>query len=133
MKEMFELIDPEEVYLHAKEVYAEDAYFNDTLKELRGATAIANYLRKFLGKLSHWVLTIDDTVRSGDEYYLRWTMTYTLKLWGGRLITTTGITHLRFNEQGRVSYHRDYWDPISGLFEQLPIAGNVIRFLKRFV
>ena len=42
-----------------------------------------------------------------------------------------GATHLRFAADGRVSFHRDYWDAAEELYEKLPLLGSLMRGLKR--
>jgi hypothetical protein len=44
-----------------------------------------------------------------------------------------GVTHLRFDECGRVSYHRDYWDAAEELYMKLPGIGTVMRGLRRAI
>ena len=32
---------------------------------------------------------------------------------------------------GRISYHRDYWDAAEELYAKLPVLGGLMRFLQR--
>lgn len=41
------------------------------------------------------------------------------------------MTHLRFDGEGRVAYHQDYWDSGANLFEKIPVLGSGIRAVKR--
>jgi hypothetical protein len=36
-----------------------------------------------------------------------------------------------FNEEGRVTMHRDYWDAAEELYEKLPVVGALMRWLKK--
>ena len=38
---------------------------------------------------------------------------------------------LRFGEDGKVNYHRDYWDTGEELYAKLPLIGGAVRFLRR--
>ena len=40
-------------------------------------------------------------------------------------------SHMRFAADGRVVYHRDYWDAAEELYEKLPVLGPLMRWLKR--
>ena len=42
-----------------------------------------------------------------------------------------GSSHLRFAHDGRVAYHRDYWDAAEELYETLPLLGSLLRWIKR--
>lgn len=42
-----------------------------------------------------------------------------------------GSSHLRFGADGRVAYHRDYWDAGEQLYEQIPLLGGLLRLIKK--
>ena len=41
------------------------------------------------------------------------------------------ISQLRFDGDGRVAFHQDFWNAADGLYEHLPLLGNLIRRVKR--
>jgi hypothetical protein len=45
--------------------------------------------------------------------------------------TIRGATHLRFAADGRIRYHRDYWDAAEELYAKLPVIGAMTRLLQR--
>jgi hypothetical protein len=45
--------------------------------------------------------------------------------------TIRGGSFVRCTPDGRVSEHRDYWDAAEELYEQIPVLGGVMRWLKR--
>jgi hypothetical protein len=113
------------------EVYAADAYFNDTLKELEGADAIDRYFRKTVALADRIDVEFEDAVQSGENYYFRWVMEITApRLNGGRPVRSKGMTHVRFNDADQVTLHQDYWDSSGGLFEHLPVIGSLLRWAK---
>jgi hypothetical protein len=40
------------------------------------------------------------------------------------------MTLLRFDKQGRVVLHQDFWDSSAGFYEHLPVLGGVMRWIK---
>ncbi|MFZ1900314.1 MAG: nuclear transport factor 2 family protein, partial [Azonexus sp.] len=50
---------------------------------------------------------------------------------GGGTQVIRGVSHLRFDAAGKVSYHRDYWDAAEELYMKLPILGVLMRGLRR--
>jgi len=113
------------------EVYAKDAFFNDTLKTKVGAEAICKYFDATASNAEAVRVEFHDAARSGADYYLRWTMEIEFKKFHrGRAFRSIGITHLRFDQDGRVILHQDYWDAASGFFEQVPVLGSSIRWIK---
>ncbi len=112
-------------------IYAVDAYFNDNLTELVGRDAIGAYFLRSLEQVEQLTVRYDDVVRSDADWYLRWTLDLRFKtLRDGALVTTSGMTHLRFDESGQVVVHRDHWDTASGLYEHIPGVGNAIGDIK---
>ena len=47
------------------------------------------------------------------------------------LQTVRGASHLKFAADGRINFHRDYWDAAEELYEKLPLVGSLMRWLKR--
>ncbi len=117
----------------AADVYAADAFLNDTLKTVRGGKAIEAYFIETAESLEYARVTFDDTLRSEDgSYYLRWTMVMKSKVINkGNEIKTIGMTHLRFDREGKVIVHQDYWDNARGVFEHIPVVGTGIRMVKK--
>lgn len=125
-------LSPENVAATTREVYAENAHFNDTLKTLEGAEAIAEYLGETARTVSSIAVRFEDVARSGTDYYLRWVMDFEApKLSGGTNIRTIGLSQIRFNEAGRVIFHQDYWDSTAGLFEHLPALNPLVHLIRR--
>ncbi|GAB4167152.1 MAG: nuclear transport factor 2 family protein [Terrimicrobiaceae bacterium] len=112
-------------------VYDQHAFFNDTIKTERGAAAIERYLIETAKNTDDIRVEILDTARSGNDYYLRWVMDVKFKKFHrGKEFRTIGMTHLRFSEEGKVILHQDYWDSARGIFEQVPVLGAGIRYIR---
>jgi hypothetical protein len=54
-----------------REVYAEDAFFNETLKTVRGIDAIQEYLMASADAIEHRNVESLDAVRANGNYYSR--------------------------------------------------------------
>jgi len=121
----------ENILTQTKKVYAADAFFNDTLKTVRGSAAIEEYFLGTVANTEEIRVTFTDVARSGNEYYFRWVMDVKFKQFQrNKTIRTIGMTHVRFNSQGQVILHQDYWDSAQGLFEYIPVLGGGIRLIK---
>ena len=73
-----------------------------------------------------------EAIEQGDAAFLAWEFRFRMR----RFDTKTeqvirGSTHIRFDADARVAYHRDYWDAAEELYEKLPVLGGLMRFLKR--
>ena len=113
-------------------VYAEKTFFNDTLKTLRSAEAIEEYLLETADLLKYGTVEYEDVAISGSDVYVRWRMVYrSKKLSKNQDIVTIGMSHLRFDAEGKVILHQDFWDSARGIFEHVPLIGNGIRAVKK--
>lgn len=113
-------------------VYADTLFFNDTLKTLRSAEEIESYLLETAGMLQFGRVTYEDVAISGDNVYIRWRMVYRSKTLNKKQdIVTIGMSHLRFDPQGKVVLHQDFWDSTRGIFEHVPVIGAGIRAVKK--
>lgn len=113
--------------------YAEDVFFNDTLKSIRGRDALAHYLADSAAAVDDCRVQVLETTRTqAGEHLLRWRMSIRFKRFRRGVDTeTVGLSHLRFDADGRVVYHQDYWNAADGLYEHIPLIGQLIRMVKR--
>ncbi len=112
-------------------VYGPDAFLNDTLKTIHGSPAIRDYFIKTAQGLESMTVTFDDVAVSGQNYYFRWTMDTRMKhLARGKNVRTIGVTMVRFDPQGRVILHQDFWDSAQGVWDHVPGVGAAIRWIQ---
>ena len=122
------------VTANVRGVYAADAWFNDTIATEVGIDAIEKYLLKTAEGAEKVSAKINDVAISGSDCYVRWTMEIRTKnLAGGKPIVTEGVSQLRFDEQGRIVLHQDFWNPATGIYQHLPLLGPAIRFVNGLI
>jgi len=130
-KTFFESISPADVPRLGR-IYAEDAYFRDPFNEVTGVSGIARIFGAMFEHLDDVRFTILETVADPGGAMLTWNMTYRVRKWRPHETQTIhGATHLRFAPDGRIAYHRDYWDAANELYAKLPLIGPVMRWLRR--
>lgn len=131
LKRYWEELTPEAVGRLA-EVYAEDASFRDPFNEVRGVEAIGHVFAKMYATLHEPRFAIVETLEEGEGALLVWDFTFRIKAWRPAVTRTIrGASHVRFAPDGRVAYHRDYWDAAGELYAQLPVVGGLMRWLAR--
>lgn len=127
-------LSEENVAANVRNVYAPDAWFNDTLATEVGIEAIEKYLLKTARGAEKVEATINDVAVSGSDVYARWTMEIrTRSLAGGKPIVTEGLSQLRFDGQGRIVLHQDFWNPAAGIYQHLPLLGPAIRYVNSLI
>jgi hypothetical protein len=128
-REFFKDVTPESIRQNSAKLYAEDVWFNDTLKTLHGRAAVEAYFLKTISHMDSFRTEVDDVARSGPDFYVRWTMDIRFK--GAKEpVRTIGMTLLRFDREGRAVLHQDFWDSGAGFYEHLPVLGGVMRWIK---
>ena len=115
-------------------IYAEDAYFRDPFNEVTGLDKIRHVFADMFLRLDDPRFNIIETIEEPHGALLIWDFTFRIKTLKPELTRRIhGTSHIRFAADGRVQYHRDYWDAAGELYEQLPIVGALMRWLKKRV
>lgn len=110
------------------ELYAEDIYFNDTVHIIRDRTTLIDYMGRTGQSLEQNSVDVHKVIRDGSDVYVRWEMTFLTRAAGKKIEShSIGMTHLRFNSEGQIVLHQDFWDSATGLYEHLPVIGFVLR------
>ena len=109
-------------------LYADPVYFNDSLKTFHSRTPLVDYLKTTGAMLEDSTVEVDRVLRDGSDVFVRWTMTFTASAMGKEINSeSVGMTHLRFDDQGRVVLHQDFWDSAAGLYRNLPVVGYALE------
>lgn len=130
----FAVLTPESVRERTQAVYAPGAYLNDTLVAIEGADRIQAYFSHALERAPVMQVQFIDHARVGPDYYVRWRMTVQAAgMNAGKPVVTYGMTQFRFDPEGRVLVHKDFWDAATGFYEHLPVLGGVLRSIRAVV
>ncbi len=129
--EFYQVYSADVITQFVDRVYAENAYFGDPYAAMQGLDEIREYFVRMAEPVVDCRFTIDRFERavSGD-YFITWTMYLTIKYAPEKPIEALGISHVRFDGDGKVIFQQDYWDT-SVVFERLPIAGPITRKIKQ--
>ena len=127
----FEALSPQSVsQLHT--VYDAHATFKDPFNEVQGLPEIERIFRHMYVALDQPHFVITGQLVDGAQAFLTWEFRFRFKRFDTvTLQTVRGASHVRFNDQGLVPLHRDYWDAAEELYEKLPVLGGVMRWLKQ--
>jgi len=105
--------------------YTGDAFFKDPFNEVRGVEAIRRIFAHMFEQVEEPHFVVTERLADDNSAMLVWEFRY------GKGQRIRGVSHLRFADDGRVAYHRDYWDAAEELYEKLPLLGAPMRWLKR--
>lgn len=128
--QFFEHISPATVSQLAV-IYSADASFKDPFNEVRGLHAITRIFEHMFVQVDQPRFKVTSTVLQDNTAFLCWEFYFRMRRFDRAEQCIRGATHVRFNAQGQVEMHRDYWDAAEELYEKLPVLGGLMRLLKK--
>lgn len=127
----YESMSPETV-AQIREVYASDAYFKDPFNEFRGVARIEAIFQHMFTQIEDPGFSVRLWSGTDVEGFIIWDMHFRSRFMrGDGAQAIHGVSHIRFDASGKVSYHRDYWDTGEELYAKFPVIGWVIQRLRR--
>jgi len=125
----FEHLKPGDVAWLGKH-YTEQAFFKDPFNEVRDLAGVQRIFAHMFEGLEAPRFEVLAALAEEDQCFLSWNFLFRLK---GQALERSihGSSHLRFASDGRVAYHRDYWDAAEEFYEKLPLLGSLLRWIKR--
>lgn len=126
----FESISQENT-VDLKQIYTDDVFFKDPFNEVSGIQQVITIFDHMFHQLDQPRFVVTTHVHQGDQAFLTWDFLFKMKRFNRNEQCIRGASHIRFAADGRVSYHRDYWDVAEELYEKLPLIGSVMRGLKK--
>jgi len=127
----FETLSPQSV-ARLSELYDAQARFKDPFNEVQGLAAIEGIFRHMYVALDQPHFVVTSQVVDGSQAFLTWDFRFRFKRFDTTTLQTVrGASHVVFNDEGRVTMHRDYWDAAEELYEKLPVVGALMRWLKK--
>ena len=126
----FEQLSPQTID-RIPQFYAADAEFKDPFNEVRGTDAIARIFRHMFTQVDEPRFVIGSRFSGEDGVMLLWDFHFRARGRRPQAICVRGTSHLRFDAEGKVVLHRDYWDAAEELYAKLPVLGALMRYLQR--
>lgn len=125
----FEQLQPADL-ARLDQLYCEDAYFKDPFNEVQSLAGVRRIFAHMFETLSQPRFEVLEALCEGNQCFLAWD--FIVQRQGqSEPLRIHGSSHLRFAPDGRVAYHRDYWDAAEELYEKLPLLGALMRAIKR--
>jgi limonene-1,2-epoxide hydrolase len=111
------------------EIYSDNIVFIDPIHEISGLDKLKQYFTNLNNNLIEGSFAFTDEATVNDKAYLSWEMKVALKR-PKQNVTASGISVLTF-EEDKIVKQRDYFDAGEMFYENIPILGSLIRFLKK--
>jgi len=115
---------------YVRVLYAPNAYYRDSFTEKQGVENIETYFIEGTRTMDELAFDLQDVAVHDGNYYFRWITQFSQKGKKDDVIHLPGVSHVRFDKEGRVIFEQDFWDA-GVIYERLPIIGSFIRWLKK--
>lgn len=114
------------------EIYEDEIVFIDPAHEIKGLPHLTEYFRQLYQDINHINFEFEHPLRVQDAGYVQWAMTFSHpSIKKGKDIVVEGATCIRFGDEDKVIYHRDYFDLGSMLYQHIPILGSIVKTINR--
>lgn len=112
------------------DVYHSDVTFIDPIHRVDGFEALASYFSDLYANLSECDFIVTEVVEQENQAAIYWEMSYKHeKLNKGKPVSVSGSSHIK-SQDGKVIYHRDFLDLGVMIYEQIPLLGRLIKWIK---
>ena len=111
-------------------LYSEDVYFEDPSHGIQGKVALLERFHHLYSKVDSCNFKFHQTLDTGGEIFLAWTMILRQRGQSGEVIRVEGASFLKVRNN-RIYYHRDYFDLGAFVYENVPMLGSIIKRIKQ--
>ena len=111
-------------------LYSEDVYFEDPSHGIQGKAALLERFHHLYSKVDSCNFKFHQTLDTGGEIFLAWTMILRQRGQSGEVIRVEGASFLKVRNN-RIYYHRDYFDLGAFVYENVPMLGSIIKRIKQ--
>ena len=118
-----------------KNKFTNDVKFEDPFNKVNGKEAVIKIFSEMFEKIDNPKFQILELsyAQNFDQkltVYLKWILNGSLKK-NKKSFAIKGVSEVKFNDQGKVVKHIDYWDSMTQLIVHLPYVGSIVKtFLK---
>jgi hypothetical protein len=116
-------------------LYDDALVFTDPVHRIDKLDNVKNYFVSMCGNLTECRFEFLGETIDGDSAWFKWVMHYRHpRLKNNTLLSLTGATYIKFADTSlgyRITSHEDFYDMGSMLYENTPVLGSCIRWLKQ--
>ena len=107
--------------------FTDDMVFEDPLQRIEGLEAYREMNERLLKKNNDLKITMEESAQNGRHIMFTFSLSMRPSKRTKRTLYNTGMTYVRLNEEGKIEYHRDYWDFLGGMLSMFPGALGVYK------
>ena len=108
--------------------YDENVFFKDPFNEFKGRDKLMKAFAHMFENLENPHFVILDTIENSECVFLTWDFYLKFK---GRGHKIHGSSHLKYNKENRIVYHRDYWDVGEEILLKIPFIKIIYSYIQK--
>lgn len=108
--------------------YSENVFFKDPFNEFTGREKVKSIFEHMFTSLNEAHFVFIETIQQGSSAFITWNFIFKFK---DAQYKIHGSSHLKFDELGKISYHRDYWDVGEELLLKLPLIKSIYKIFQQ--
>ncbi|MFT6733742.1 MAG: hypothetical protein ACJAS9_001932 [Polaribacter sp.] len=113
-------------------LYAEEIQFTDPFHKIDGLGNLKQYFEELYQNVESVEFEFGNSLNENKQFFIEWEMTVCHpKLNKAKPILVPGGTLIKIDEFEKIIFHRDYFDAGAMLYEQIPLLGRVIKWVKQ--
>lgn len=117
----------------ASSLYADQLFINDTLSQFSSRSDLVEHFKGMNKRVSNVTVKLLNTSYYDDSAYVHWHMAYDFKMFGTtRTMASYGISEIKINNNNKIIFQQDFWDPANGLYRALPYVGGAYSWVLPF-
>ena len=129
----FNTLGTPEFVERAGSLYADQLFINDTLSQFSSRQNLLQHFQGMNKRVSNVTVKLLNTSYHQDSAYVHWHMAYDFKIFGTtRTMDSFGISEIKVNQNNKIIFQQDFWDPANGLYRSLPYVGGAYSWLLPF-
>ena len=128
--DFYQTLTPESIE-RLPELYSANVYFKDPFNVVREVAAIQRIFTHMFRQVKEPRFLITDRIAEANGAMLAWEFSFRTHPNNNERQTIRGVSHLKFDPDGKINFHRDYWDAAEELYSKLPIIGLLMRGLRK--
>jgi len=112
-------------------IYDDNVTFIDPFHEIQGLTTLVAYFSSLYRNIESCQFEFGEVYSKNASAMITWNMALRHRSLSKTVIEVSGSTQIRFD--AKISFHRDYFDAGQMVYENIPVIGSAIKYIKHKV
>ncbi|MBC7538455.1 MAG: nuclear transport factor 2 family protein [Bacteriovorax sp.] len=108
--------------------YAENFFFKDPFNEITGREKVKGIFKHMFETLDEPHFVFIDVIIQEKSAFVTWDFIFKIR---GTHFKIHGSSHLKYNEDDKIIYHRDYWDVGEELLLKIPVVKSLYGLFRK--